>query len=262
MRTTVPSVTVFSLALAASCSSSAAPESAEVLVPAGDAIVGANCVAGNVELGCLDSPRNRREVVHLDAFYVDRILATRDDYRHCIQAGACATTDEESLSQEQEARRRQTQLGRYRLTKASVSQQGAAAYCRWRGARLLTSDEFERIARGTDGRVTPWEGGWGPCTSSATPSYACTIATGPAGARAIAYNPQWVAERNDRYPAGMIRGKNADTFAAGNERGYWQGWTPTLHAGFRCARSADHSPATGSDPAGSSPDVSPPAIGR
>jgi hypothetical protein len=38
------------------------------------------------------------------------------------------------------------------LPTASVPFAGAEAYCRWRGARLPTPDEYERMARWTDGR--------------------------------------------------------------------------------------------------------------
>jgi formylglycine-generating enzyme required for sulfatase activity len=85
--------------------------------------------------------------VYLSAFYVDLHEVTNDEYRQCYDAGVCSGPHNSYYFLSRG-------YGAYPIS--SISWFQAGVYCEWAGKRLPSEAEWEKAARGTDGRLFPW----------------------------------------------------------------------------------------------------------
>jgi len=85
--------------------------------------------------------------VTVDAFYMDKYEVTAARYGKFLKATMRKEPDNwPAVKFPQDADRPVT----------GVDWEDASAYCRWAGKRLPTEVEWEKAARGTDGRLYPW----------------------------------------------------------------------------------------------------------
>lgn len=105
--------------------------------------------AGTFTMGSNDGLPNERpeHKVMLDAYYIDQYEVTLALYRKFLESGkreSPPTWDDEAA----------TTVGD--RPAIGMRWQDADAYCKWAGKRLPTEAEWEKAARGTDGRRYPW----------------------------------------------------------------------------------------------------------
>ena len=193
--------------------------------------------------------------VYLDAYWIDRTEVTNVMYALCVQAATC---DEPGGNYFGDA-----QYAEYPVE--YVSWDDARGYCAWAGSKLPTEAEWEKAARGTDGRTYPWgeeincdRANYGGCVGSITQVGRYETGKSPYGVYDMGGNVwEWVADWYDsayyanspaRNPTGPSSGTSrAQRGGAWNdspyliESAYRTEGNPSGGGdllGFRCARSA------------------------
>ncbi|MFQ5455239.1 MAG: formylglycine-generating enzyme family protein [Nitrospirota bacterium] len=118
-----------------------------VFIPSGWFTMGSSVDDGKVglEIGADTIPRHR---VYTRAFYIDKYEVSVKKYLKFIQSTGRTGPSSWTYEGLPENETDQPVIG--------VTWYDADAYCKWAGKRLPTEEEWEKAARGEDGRMWPW----------------------------------------------------------------------------------------------------------
>lgn len=224
------------------------------LVPSGEFIMGSDRYPDSQPV----------HTVYLDDFYIDKYEVTNQIYETCVLARACVPpVDDSSYS-----RREYYGNPIYKNHPVIyINWEMAKNFCEWRGSRLPTEAEWEKAARGLDGRTYPWGenidctyGNYFGCTNDTTPVGEYPKGVSVYGVYDMVGNvAEWVSDwYYDKYyeispnknPVGpdtgeyhILRGSSYPTYQLTvNQhlayRNQYLGWNdaPGAYKGFRCAR--------------------------
>ena len=108
------------------------------VVPAGEFVMGS--VTGDAD----EQPVRR---VYLDAFFIELYQVSVGQYAKFLEATSQAAPPDWSIMNKSRHQNRPV---------VNVDWADANAYCIWAGKRMPTEAEWEKAARGTDGRTYPW----------------------------------------------------------------------------------------------------------
>jgi formylglycine-generating enzyme required for sulfatase activity len=228
-------------------------------VPAGEFLMGSPDSDS-----CAQDDEKPQHSVFLDAFWVDQTEVTNSQYRQCVQAGSCPTP----TCDYGESTYPDPAMTNHPVV--CMSWENARTYCLWAGARLLTEAEWEKAARGGNGRRYPW-GSTDPNCQRANYSH-CVDGTDQVGVRTAGASPygaldmagnvwEWVADWYDENyyayaPDWNPQGPDSGTRRVARGGAYWHDSCGVTSAnrinnpphlrdskwGFRCGVSATPAP--------------------
>ena len=134
-----------------------------VLIPAGEFLMGNTdaqikygvriCKKYNKHCSSWFPNEGPQHKVYLDAYYIDKYEVTIGQYLECVEAKTCPKSYPELLYDTCYTKK---YINDKNNPVNCVTWFLADEYCKWSGKRLPTEAEWEKAARGTDGRTYPW----------------------------------------------------------------------------------------------------------
>lgn len=175
-----------------------------VSVPAGEFSMGCN---EQVDSECEDDEKPQRQV-NVPGFRIDKTEVTVEAYRQCVNAKHCTLPDTGGRGS------CNWELGgREKYPINCIDWKQAEAFCVWAGKRLPTDAEWEKAARGTDGRVYPSGNTWDITTGNVYESYDGYQDTAPVGSFPAGASPYGALDM-----AGNVWEWTADWYRNGETR--------------------------------------------
>jgi hypothetical protein len=125
-------------------------------------------------------PDENATTVDLMAFAIEKYEVSIGQYKACVDHGPCTPPRIPDILDD---------TAQFDMPIVDVSASQAESYCTWLDRRLPTSVEWERAARGTEGRLWPWGNEPGSCEEF---SFGCGIVSVRAGDEAATPLPEEV----------------------------------------------------------------------
>lgn len=227
------------------------------LIPAGPFAMGTEpSLAGELakkENGSFDNETPQHRVT-VGSFLIGKYPVTNREYKEFVDAAGYHVPfrdDEWSSTMNWNAETRTYLPGRDEHPVTLVSWHDAQAYCQWLDGRLPTEAEWEKAARGEDGRQWPWGDTWQNerCNAGLDGVWNTTPVNqygergqSPYGVRDMAGNVwEWTSSMPDPYPYNAGSGREAVT-PAGNRvqrGGAWRLPPSMVRCATRGSASAD-----------------------
>jgi formylglycine-generating enzyme required for sulfatase activity len=216
--------------------------------------------------------------VSLSGFFIDLTEVTNEQYAACVAAGACRAVDKKSCRSYEPASNEWLKGAAIDKTFSEpgrpvvcVSHEEARSYCGFAKKRLPTEAEWEKAARGADGRIYPWGNqpadgtrtngcdkrcgaiagkGWrAEANLDDQHAFVAKVGSFPAGKSPYGVLDmsgnvwEWVADRySEEYYSASER-QDPKGPSSGNERvvrgGSWSNEPDSLRAAYRYSMSAD-----------------------